>query len=246
MRSSTRRVIGPVAGLIGMILAALVLGCAAPPSEHATLDQARAAVERARGAPRVRALAAVELDRAEVTLQRADAAAASGAPASHVDHLAYAARRQAALAEAHAADRVARSEVEVLQRALDQLLAAARADLRPDRADGDAAPVARIKALPDLTLSLSELPFDDAEPGEQTASRLDEVADRLRGEPARGLSIEADFDLPDPVARTLMERRIEAVRAALLRRGIDPSRISVRSGAPDRERTVTSFERLAP
>jgi outer membrane protein OmpA-like peptidoglycan-associated protein len=246
MRSATRRAIGPVAGLIGMVLAALVVGCVAPHSEHAALDQARAAVERARSAPRVRALAAVELDRAEVTLQRAEAAATAGAPASHVDHLAYAARGQATLAEAHAADRVARSEIEALQRALDQLLAAAPADLRPDRVDGDAVSAASIEALPDLTLSLSELPFDDALPGEETASRLDEVADRLRGEPARGLSIEADFDLPDPVARTLMERRIDAVRAAFLRRGIDPSRISVRTGVPDAARTVTSFERLAP
>jgi outer membrane protein OmpA-like peptidoglycan-associated protein len=237
---------GPVKGLIGIALAALVVGCVAPPSEHAALDQARAAVERARGAPRVRALAAVELDRAEVTLRRAEAAATAGAPASHVDHLAYAARGQAALAEAYAANRVARSEVEVLQRTLDQLLAAAPADLRPDRADGDGAPAASIEALPDLTLSLSELPFEDPLQGEETASRLDEVANQLRGEPARGLSIEADFDLPDPVARTLMERRIEAVRAAFVRRGIDPSRISVRTGAPDAARTVTSFERLAP
>jgi outer membrane protein OmpA-like peptidoglycan-associated protein len=195
----------------------------------------------------VRALAAVELDRAEVTLQRAEAAATAGAPASHVDHLAYAAGGQAALAEAHAADRVARSEIEVLQRALDQLLAAAPADdLRPGGPDGDAAPAASIEALPDLTLSLSELPFEDALQGEETSSRLDEVANQLRGEPARGLSIEADFDLPDPVARTLTERRIEAVRAAFVRRGIDPSRISVRTGAPDAARTVTSFERLAP
>jgi hypothetical protein len=239
--------IGPAAGLIGMVLAATVVGCMAPPAEHASLDQARAAVERARSAPRVRALAATELDHAEVALERARAAAEAGAPGRHVEHLAYAASRQAALAEAHAADRVAQAEIELLQRALDRLLAKAPEDLREDRAADEPPPAATVDAaLPDLTLSLSELAYEGAEPGGETATSLDEVADLLISQPARKVSIEADFDLPDPVARTLMESRIETVRAALLRRGIDASRIGVRAGAAHEGRAVSSFERLAP
>jgi outer membrane protein OmpA-like peptidoglycan-associated protein len=247
MPNATRARIGPIAGITALLAVACVAGCVLPPVEHAALDQARAAVERARSAPRVRGLAAAELDRAEVTLQRANAAAEAGAPASHVEHLAYVASRQAALAEAQAADRVAQAEIEVLERALDQLVADAPADdLRREREAADAVPAAITDAsLPDLTLGLSELSFEDAEPGAETARKLDEVAERLIGEPARRVSIEADFDLPDPAALTLMERRIETVRAALLRRGIDPSRISVRAGAPH-EQASSAFDRFTP
>ena len=267
MRALTRSIIGPVAGLIGSVLAATVVGCVAPPAGDASLDQARAAVERARGAPRVRALAPAELDQAEVALQRARAAAEAGAPAGHVEHLAYAASRQAALAEAHAADRVAQAEVELLQRALDRVPARAPEDLREDRVAAETQPAETQPAatrpaatqpaatqpaatsaapLPDVTLDLSELSFEDAEPSRETATRLDEVADLLIGEPARKISIAADFNLPDPVARTLMERRIETVRAAFLGRGIDASRIAVRADAAPEGRAVSSFERLAP
>jgi outer membrane protein OmpA-like peptidoglycan-associated protein len=246
-RASIGRGIVPIAGLAAM-LAASVVGCVLPPAEHPALDQARAAVERARSAPRVRGLAAAELDRAEITLERARAAAEAGAPASHVEHLAYVASRQAALAEAHAADRVAQAEIEELQGALGRLRAdAPAADLPGSSAGGEAPPAPRIDAsLPDLTLALSELAFDEAAPSGETARKLDEVAERLLGEPGRRLSIEADFDLPAPVARTAMERRVETVRAALLRRGIDPARISVRAVAPPEQRALSSFDRLAP
>jgi Domain of unknown function (DUF4398) len=108
-----------------VVLAALVAGCAAP-AEHPALDQAVAAVERARGAPRVRALAAAELDRAEVALEQAGAAARAGASPDQVAHLAYVVSQRAALAEARAAERVARSEVGKLQRAFGQAVAHSR------------------------------------------------------------------------------------------------------------------------
>jgi outer membrane protein OmpA-like peptidoglycan-associated protein len=243
-----RAMIRPIAAMTAMLAAAWVAGCALAPAQPAGLEQARAAVERARSAPRVRALAAAELDRAEVSLQRAEAAAAAGAPAGHVDHLAYVASRQAALATAHAADRVAQAEVEVLEQALDQLLAQAPPDhLRQVRAAGAALPAAIIDAgLPELTLSLSELAFADAEPAGDSARRLDEVAERLIAEPARRVTIEADFALPDPVTPTLVERRIETVRAALLHRGIEASRIGVRASPSSAERTLSAFDRLAP
>jgi hypothetical protein len=214
------------------------------PADHAALDEARGALEQARSAPRVRALAAAELDRAEIALQQAQAAAEAGAPASHVDHLAYVAIQQAALAEAYADDRVAHSEIEVLRQALGPLLAdewAAAAE--PDRSD--ATPATTLEAMPsNLILDLSDLPFDDDEPSGETARKLEEAAKRLIGAPGGTLSIEVDFGAPDPVARTGMERRVELVRAALLRRGIEASRIVVRASAP-REEPVDSSA-LAP
>jgi outer membrane protein OmpA-like peptidoglycan-associated protein len=270
MRARLRAMGRALAGVIIAALAVAVVGCAAPPAERAALDRASAAVERARSATRVRALAAAELDRAELTLERARAAAASGAPASHVGHLAYAAGRQAALAEAHAADRVAQAEIEALRQALDQQLAAipadraapagigtsrlaldrqlavAPADLGQERAAREPAPAVREAPLSDLTLRLADLEFEGGEPAGGAAGRLDEVAELLAALPVRKLAIEADFDRPDPVERTLMERRIETVRAALVRRGIDPSRIGVRTGPPPDWRAVWTLEHFAP
>jgi hypothetical protein len=418
------------------LLAALVVGCAAP-SEHPALEEADAAVERARGEPRVRALAAAELDRAEVALEQARASARAGAPADQVEHLAYVVSQRAALAEARAAERIARSEIGELQRALGQVLAdgrleqgrftrtplrthpqrrglgqarleqdrlawaspaqrdqqvevpleedrrerasvqqeqetraplkqdqlkrapmqqglqtrappeegqseralgdmrldrdraarasSAQADQRADlpleadqqtdaaleadrqqrasmqqdsqidavREDGhrDDAPVqqadmpleqdqherasvhedgqapaglqqARASVaehqdaprtepddraaiagtmLQDITLSLAQLRFEGAAPTSDTLEELAALAERLLGEPGRSILIEADFDLPGPEARTEMERRVEAVRAILVRRGIEPARLVVRpAGAAPAEPPASS------
>jgi hypothetical protein len=355
--------------------AALVGGCAAP-AVHPALDQAGAAVERARSAPRVRALAAAELDLAETALENARAAAGAGAPPDQVEHLAYIVIQRAALAEARAAERVARAELGKLQRALGQALAhgprqrnqrisasreqhqqiraplkedqqtdasvqedrpappllegasvqedrpapplleqdqrerasvqeyrqarapleqnrredasvqedsQARAPLERERRNGVAVqedrqarppleqdqrerawvqegrqaraslergrrqgasvqedqqahtaeqhPVAAIieTVAQDITLSLAQLPFDGAEPTSDALEQLAALAERLVREPGSGVLIEADFNLPDPEARTAMERRVEIVRAVLMHRGIAPARLVVRA-----------------
>jgi outer membrane protein OmpA-like peptidoglycan-associated protein len=231
----------------GAILALLLVGCVAP-AEQFVLGEARTALEQARSAPRVRALAAAELDCAELAFANAQAAAKAGAPASHVDHLAELAIEQAALAAAHADARVARSEIEVLRQALGPLLAdetvAASAD---GRGGGDASPAAMVDATPgNLTLRLAGLTFDDAAPSGETANQLDQTAGRLTDNPARTVSIEADFGVPDPVAQTEVERRVELVRAELLRRGIEPSRITVRASAPRNVQAMPPTDRRAP
>jgi hypothetical protein len=248
MRATTRPTPGSLGSLIVPLLAALVAGCVALPADHVALDQARAAVERTRGDPRVRALAPAELDLAEVALQQAEAAAQGGAPASHVDHLAYVASRQAALAEAQAQGRVAQAETRALQRALGPTVVDAHAAdvARQATADSVSAAAGADGASPsELVLSPSELPFDDAEPNLETDRELREIVKRLRLEPGRAVSIEADFDLPDPAARTAMERRIEVIRTTLLRRGIEPSRIVVRASAPREEPAAASTDQPA-
>jgi Domain of unknown function (DUF4398) len=229
----------------GAFLAMLVVGCIAP-ADHAALDQADAALERARSAPRVRALAAAELDRAEVALADAQAAAKAGAPASHVEHLAEVAIQQAALAEAHADGRVARSEIQMLRQALGPLLADDVIAVAEGRGQGAAPPGTVATAPQDLTLRLAELTFDGTGPSGETASELDQTAARLSGHPAHTVSIEADFGGPDPVARTEIERRVELVRVELLRRGIEASRIAVRATAPRQAQAPSAVERRAP
>jgi hypothetical protein len=241
--SGTRPVAWPTRSALALLLAAQLAGCVAP-ADPVALVQARAALEQARSAPRVRALAAAELDRAEVALEHAEAAAKAGAPANRVDHLAYLASQQAALAEAHALDRVAQAEIDMLERALGPIPAGAPGnELEPARADAAPAPAPPDDdgILEELTLDLSELPFDDVGPSYETAMRLSETAARLIREPGGTVAIQADFDLPDPVARTAMERRVEMARAELLRRGIAASRIIVRASAPRDQRALSGL-----
>jgi hypothetical protein len=357
------------------LLLALAAGCATPPG-HPALEQADAAVERARRSPRVRALAAAELDRAEVALQDAREAARTGASPDRVEHLVYIVSQRAALAEARAAQQVARSEIEMLDRVLvqgrpepsrqrrasfpardqrpratvqlqarsplaenrqaqmppqapqpiqalsekprqadaplqqsrhadaelqesrqadaplqgsrhadtelqesrqadapiqepqqtlpsvDELQQAALAaeQVRKDPeavAEAPAVPgsaqeaaakpgpaTADVEALPqELTLSLAQLSFAGAEPTSETAERLAAVAEQLLRAPLRRVAIEAEFNLPDPEARTMLEQRVEIVRAILLRSGVAPERVVVRASGdgPAQPRARSSF-----
>ena len=95
----------------------------------------------------------------------------------------------------------------------------------------------------DITLSLAQLPFEGAEPTDVTIEQLTALAERLLREPGPSVSIEVDFELPDPEARTMMERRVEVVRAILLQRGIAPARLVVRAAGdgPAEPPAIPSF-----
>jgi outer membrane protein OmpA-like peptidoglycan-associated protein len=256
VRDGSRNVSASCSALLACLMALALAACAGPAAPPA-LGDAHAAVERARSTPRVRALAPDELDLAESALEQAVAAARAGAPRAQIEHLAYVAGQRAAFAEARAAAEVARSETRLLRRALGPAAIEARVEGRhrraPSREDQDrSAPVdaqtrhAAVAAdreiaaaepdpvtpdvetlSQDLALSLAELPFEEAEPTEKALERLAELAERLLREPARGLLIEADFGLPEPAARTLVERRVEVVRAFFLERGVAPARLVV-------------------
>jgi hypothetical protein len=95
----------------------------------------------------------------------------------------------------------------------------------------------------ELTLSLAQLSFAGAEPTSETAERLAAVAEQLLRAPERRIAIEAEFNLPDPEARTMLEQRVEIVRAILLRSGIAPERVVVRASGdgPAAPRATSSF-----
>jgi hypothetical protein len=233
-----------------------VAGCAGS-APHPALDDAHAAVERARGLPRVRALAAAELDLAEIALEQAGAAARAGAPPAEVEHFAYVASQRAAFAEARAAAELARSETRLLRRAMGQPAVETRLEgqktRRLARKDRGSAPqgedqrqrvsaaadpgmraavpdamAADVEPMPqDISLSVAQLPFAQGEPTPDALEELAGLAERLLREPQRSLLIEAEFGLPEPEARTLMERRVEVVRAFFLERGVAPARLVV-------------------
>jgi Domain of unknown function (DUF4398) len=114
--------------------------------------------------------------------------------------------------------------------------AAVAADQELPAAEPDAVAVA-VEAFPeDLTLNLAELPFKQAEPTEKALVDMAGMAERMRRQPWRTLLIEAEFDLPEPEARTLMEQRVEVVRAFFLERGVAPARLVVQATAGGRLR----------
>ena len=84
----------------GCLLGALVgLGaCAFAPHHSARLDEARLAYDEATGDPAVAARAAAELRRAGETLERAKQARATLDDVAIVDHLAYVAKQEVAIA----------------------------------------------------------------------------------------------------------------------------------------------------
>jgi hypothetical protein len=345
-----------------LLATALAAGCTTP-AGHPALEQADAAVERARRSPRVRALAPAELDRAEVALQEARDAARAGASPDQVGHLVYIVSQRASLAEARAAQQVARSEIQMLEGALDQVFVRGRlgpgrqrqasfpardrqprapvqvhprgpladdqpahSQLQPPRQAG--APLHEVRqaqspgqaeallqesrhalappqehqqphasppepqpalaplqelqqvsgsmgeargspggpgsvgqaedvaaAAPDplaadigtspqeITLSLAQLSFAGAEPTSETDERLAAVAEQLLRESERSVAIKAEFNLPDPAARTMLEQRVEIVRAILLRRGVAPERVVVRASGdgPEEPRATPSL-----
>jgi hypothetical protein len=196
----------------------------------------------------VRALAPAELDLAEIALEQAGFAAHAGAPPPEIEHLAYVASQRAAFAEARAAAEVARLETRLLRRAMGQAAVetgledqkarplARRHRVRPASAAADpgmrvAAPdavAADVETMPqDISLRLAQLPFVQAEPTPEALGELAHLAERLLREPGRSLLIEAEFGLAEPEARTLMERRVEVVRAFFLARGVAPARLVV-------------------
>ena len=97
------------------------------------------------------------------------------------------------------------------------------------QAFGKEVAAATVETAPqELRLRLAALPFEGAEPTSDALEQLAGVAERVLRDPELSVAIEAEFDLPDPEARTVMERRVEAVRAVLVRRGIAPKRLVVR------------------
>lgn len=110
----------PGAGIRVAAMALVLLGglalAGSPVQAGSELGQSRRAVEAARSDPAVRALAAVELDDAEIALRWTERAVARKAPHDEVAHLAYVTRQRAALARARAAQRRAERALEALRR----------------------------------------------------------------------------------------------------------------------------------
>ena len=219
---------------------ALVLGaCASTPMPTAELDAARSAVRSAEADPNVAKYDTLDLETAKQQLQLAETAAMHN-KAADVGQPAYLATQNARLARASAkADdaRVAEGQVE-----RDRIqLAARNREIENSRRAAQAANAqsaqlqAEIDALKaqqterGLVMTFSDVLFDTgkAELNPGAKPRLDQLAQFLIEHPSRHVQIDGFTDNVGGEAfnKELSATRANAVETALVRCGIDPSRI---------------------
>ena len=227
--------------LAAMAIAMTFAGCASTPTTNPALDSARAAVRSAEADPNVGLYAALDLQTAKGELQEAESAARKHDDAE-IDQPAYLAAQTARLAQLKASAKADDARVAAGQTERDRIQLSARtaevdsAKLARDQANQKAsalqAEVDALNAKPTdrgLVLTLGDVLFDtgnaNLNPG---ASRnLDQLVQFLTDHEDRRVEIDGYTDSvgTDSFNLDLSQRRADTVKAVLVSRGIDSSRI---------------------
>jgi outer membrane protein OmpA-like peptidoglycan-associated protein len=239
----------------GISVALALCACATTPQPNAALENAHAAVEAAEADPNVNKYAALDLATAKKDLEIADTAALHhkdaeiAQPAYLATQTARIAQAHAA-AKADdakvAAGQAERDRIQLAARTRDVQSAkmqtaqaneqTAQANEQTAQANEQSArlqaEVDQLKATPTprgLVLTLGDVLFDTgrAELNPGAGRKLDQLAQFLTEHPDRRVQIDGFTDSvgSDSYNQDLSQRRADAVKSALLSRGIDPSRI---------------------
>jgi len=221
--------------LLAAAAASALAACANSPTETSSVTQAATAVNTVRNDPKVVSSAALELQEAEQALQRAQAAQAEGEDVVVVDHDAYLASRPAEIAAQTAQLREVEAQIKLANQNRDQALLGARTgqvqSLQQQLADLKAQQTDR-----GMVLTLGDVLFEtgrsELRPG---ASRtVDQLAAFMQRNPTRSVEVTGFTDSTGSVElnQALSERRADAVRSALVLRGIDPQRVITKGLGP--------------
>jgi len=227
--------------VMGIGWALMLAGCASTPQPNAALESARTVVQAAEADPNVHKYAALDLEAAKKQLDIAEAASMHHEDAA-IAQPAYLAAQTARLAQAHAAAKADDARVAAGQAERDRIQLAARSrdvntalgqrDEAADHAAALQAEVDQLKAKPTprgLVLTLGDVLFDTGKaqlnPG--AARKLDQLAQFLADHPERRVQIDGFTDSvgTDSYNQDLSQRRADAVKSALVTRGINPTRI---------------------
>jgi outer membrane protein OmpA-like peptidoglycan-associated protein len=226
---------------IGMGFVLTLGACASTPKPNAALDSARIAVQTAEADPNVNKYSALDLDVARKDLSNAENAAIQHRDAE-VNQSAYLAAQNARLAQAHGAAKADDARVAAGQVERDQIVLAARTR-EAENAKLEAAKskqeTARVQSELDalnatstprgMVLTLGDVLFDTgrAELKSGASRNLDQLAKFLVEHPERRVQVDGFTDSvgTDSYNEELSQRRADAVREALITRGVEPSRI---------------------
>ncbi|MDP1557571.1 MAG: OmpA family protein [Nitrosomonas sp.] len=227
-----------------LVAAAIVSGCSAIP-QNSSLAEAHNNYNSARSNPQVTNMAAQELKEAGDFLNKADVALSSGESDTTVNHLAYMANQQVAIAQETTKRKIAELVVANAGGERDQTLLKARtaeADEFKKQAALDQALIAQqemqLKELNakkterGLVITLGDVLFrtDMAQLEPNGMRNVQKLADFLRQYPQRKVLIEGHTDSTGSsnYNQELSDRRANAVRMALIDRGISSDRIALR------------------
>lgn len=217
---------GAGALLAGMIAA----GCSSIPSASDTatanvaLGNAGQAIDQAAGDPNVAKYASSELERANDSLGKAKTAWNDQHDLQATTQFAYLARQRAATAQALASERAAHEAVAQAATRRDREVATAEASQLRSRSTIVLTAEQSQEALPGFAPGRATLPSE-------AMPMIGELAKALKNNPGRVVVIEGHTDNVGPADynQSLAMQRAKAVRAALVRQGIESSRITIRS-----------------
>ncbi len=212
----------------------VIAGCASAPVTTESLVRARSAYAKIQTDSSISANAPVASYEAGQALQLAEQA--KDAPTQ--EHLAYIAERKAQIAVADAEKSMAEKEVQLLQKEKDKVLLKSsehEAEMARRQAKQVEAELAELKGKQTehgIVLTLGDVFFETGRatllPGGLQA--IDKLANFLKKNPGKGVLIEGHTDSvgKEEFNMLLSQRRAEAVRNALLERGISAERITTK------------------
>lgn len=187
----------PGAGLVLLASGLALAACGSAPKPNAQLNQARDAYATASANPQVARFGAAELQDSQESLQTAQSAWSKNEDPTKVDHYAYLATQHAAIADQTTRRRMAEAQI---------------------------ANTARITTLNEVLFQTGK-----ADLNPQAQRPITEIAVFLKNHPDRKVAITGYTDSTGSpqVNQKLSAERASAVQQALVRDGIDPSRISM-------------------
>ncbi|MRD73808.1 OmpA family protein [Rhodocyclus tenuis] len=218
------------------LLSVAVLGaCSSTPPNNARLDEARSTYRAAQDQPQTRELAGGELRLAGDYLNRANEAAIRGDKTADIEHLAYLARQQVAIAEETGREKAAEQRISHADGARDKERLAARtqeadASHRQNlQLEAQLSELKATKTARGLVVTIGDLLFD-TDKAQLKSGGLRSVrtlANILKDTPQRKVQIEGFTDSTGSESHNqeLSSRRAEAVRDALVDAGVASERI---------------------
>jgi len=228
-----------------VVISGLLVGCAGVPSDHPTLQRARATYSQAQSNPQVAANAPLALHEAEQALKAAE----NAEDEEQLEQLAYVAERKAQVAISVAERKIAETDVEKMGKEKDKVVLQARereidkkaqeAEVAKRQAEEALARARELeKELSELqgkqterglVLTVGDVLFETAKADLMSAGlrNIDKIAEFLVKNPQRNVLVEGHTDSrgSESYNQELSEQRANSVRFALIERGVAANRV---------------------